>query len=354
MASIQLRKLNKTFGQHVAVTDLDLEVAEGQFVVLLGPSGCGKTTTLNCIAGLETPTSGSVMFDGTDVTDLPPHARNIAMVFQSALLYPHLSARANIEMSLRHSGMDSAKIKSRVESVVAMLQVSHLLDKRPSALSGGERQRVALAKAIVREPSVFLMDEPFSALDAALRNTLRAELVHLQKTLNVTTIFVTHDQVEAMTMGDVIVVMNESRVEQVGTPDEIYNDPQTRFVAGFIGSPPMNFFEGTLAAAEGRLTFQTGEAALDIPDSLRPRVESLGRGSCSIGVRPQHIRIAEPGTSNSPVMEVYAVERLGKETVVVLRADSGDSYRALTDPGFTAAVGERVTVVPDLAHAHVF
>ncbi len=354
MASIHLKNLKKTFGQHVAVADLTLDVAEGQFVVLLGPSGCGKTTTLNCIAGLEAPTSGRVLFDDTDVTGLPPHARNIAMVFQSALLYPHLNARANIEMSLRHSGMTADQVKSRVAGVVSMLRVDHLLDKRPSALSGGERQRVALAKAIVREPSVFLMDEPFSALDAALRNSLRAELVHLQKTLNVTTIFVTHDQVEAMTMGDVIVVMNNANVEQVGSPDEIYNNPQTKFVAGFIGSPPMNFFEGAFKSENDRLTFHTGDMALSVPDALRAKLDGSIEALTSVGIRPQHIRIVDAGTDGGINMEVYAVEHLGKETVIILQSEAGDAYRVLTDPGFKAAVGERVALAPDLAHAHVF
>ncbi|MCP4384230.1 MAG: ABC transporter ATP-binding protein [Hyphomicrobiales bacterium] len=335
------------------MADFDLEVADGQFVVLLGPSGCGKTTTLNCIAGLEQPTSGRILFGDLDVTELPPHARNIAMVFQSALLYPHLTARANIELSLRHSGMTADQVRQRVQDVVVMLRVDQMLDKKPSALSGGERQRVALAKALVREPTVFLMDEPFSALDAALRTSLRAELVHLQKTLNVTTIFVTHDQVEAMTMGDMIVVMDEGRVEQVGTPDEIYNVPQTRFVAGFIGSPPMNFFEGSIQAEGGELRFRTGETTFAIPQTRRDSVEKANNVT-AVGLRPQHLHIAETVGEGAINVIVYAVERLGKETVIILNDDAGVTFRVLTDPGFKAAVGDRLVIAPDMEHAHFF
>ncbi|MHA1549248.1 MAG: ABC transporter ATP-binding protein [Alphaproteobacteria bacterium] len=353
MAGIRIENLKKSFGQHVAVAGLDLDVTDGQFVVLLGPSGCGKTTTLNCIAGLEVPSSGRVLFEDVEVTNLPPHARNIAMVFQSALLYPHLTARANIEMSLRHSGMNKAKVKARVDSTVTMLRVDHLLSKRPSQLSGGERQRIALAKAIVREPSAFLMDEPFSALDAALRTSLRAELVHLQKKLGTTTIFVTHDQVEAMTMGDVIVVMDQGRVEQVGTPDEIYNNPRTKFVAGFIGLPPMNFFDGQIVSQDGGLVFETAGAKISVPDDLRAKAEA-GGGARSIGVRPQHMQIVENGTAGGMAMEVYAVERLGKETVIILRTADGASHRVLIDPGFRTSVGAQVTVAPDISHAHFF
>ncbi|MCB1992072.1 MAG: ABC transporter ATP-binding protein, partial [Geminicoccaceae bacterium] len=202
MAGIRLDHLKKSFGAFTAVQDLDLDVTDGEFLVLLGPSGCGKTTTLNCIAGLETPSAGRILFDGRDVTSDPPHSRNIAMVFQSALLYPHMTAAANIEASLRRSDLAPEERRRRIDDAVSMLEIGDLLDKLPSEMSGGQRQRVATAKAIVRQPTAFLLDEPLSALDAALRMTLRAEIVNLQKRLGSTTVFVTHDQVEAMTMGD--------------------------------------------------------------------------------------------------------------------------------------------------------
>ncbi len=239
MAAITVDHVAKTFGPHRAIDDLSLIVADGELLVLLGPSGCGKTTTMNCIAGLEMPSAGRILFDGADVTGMPPHQRNVAMVFQASTLYPHLTARNNIAMSLRFAGISRSDVRARVAEAAATVDVTPLLDKYPGQLSGGERQRVATAKAIVRHPSVFLLDEPLASLDAALRLGLRAELVNLQKRLGTTMIFVTHDQTEAMTMGDRIAIMRSGRLEQIGTPDEIYARPDTGFVAAFIGSPPM-------------------------------------------------------------------------------------------------------------------
>jgi ABC-type sugar transport system ATPase subunit len=274
MAGLRLEHLRKTFGSHVAVEEVDLDVANGEFLVLLGPSGCGKTTTLNMIAGLEAPTSGRIRFDGQDVTDAPPHRRNIAMVFQSALLYPHMTARQNIEASLYRSGLAADEQRRRIGEAVAMLDIAAHLDKLPSQMSGGQRQRVATAKAIVREPAAFLLDEPLSALDAALRLTLRAELVNLQKRLGTTTIFVTHDQVEAMTMGDRIAVMRAGRIEQLDSPDGVYNRPATLFVAGFIGSPPMNMIGGEVAAGRFR------SDGLELPVACRPGPAVIGVRHC--------------------------------------------------------------------------
>ena len=353
MTTIRLEGLRKVFGSETAVEDTNLEFESGRFVVFLGPSGCGKTTTLNMIAGFETPTEGQVLFDGTSVTDLPPHARNVAMVFQSALLYPHLTALANIQMSLRHAGLSVDEIKTRISSATQFLKVDHLLAKKPSALSGGERQRVALAKAIVRQPSVFLMDEPFSALDAALRNSLRAELVHLQKTLGVTTVFVTHDQIEAMTMGDVIVVMNKGRVEQVGSPDEIYNRPNTRFVAGFIGSPAMNFIEGVLGEGAGALQLQAKNYCVALPEPLRDRAGGCGSIHW-LGIRPQHMRISDGSAAPSIPGEVWAVERHGKENVVIVQTVDGGTMRVLTTPDVATSVGEKVALTFDPERAYLF
>ncbi|KKK84910.1 hypothetical protein LCGC14_2778600, partial [marine sediment metagenome] len=237
MSKIKLENLHKKYGKVTALDDLALEINDRELIVFLGPSGCGKTTTLNCIAGIEELSRGRIFFDDKDVTALPSHARNVALVFQSALLYPHLTARDNIRMSLRISKISKEEIEKRVSSTAKMLGIEPLLDKLPFHMSGGERQRVATAKAIVRNPSVFLMDEPLSSLDAALRESLRAEITVLQKNLGITMVFVTHDQVEAMTMGTKIVVMKDGEMLQVGPPLEIYNYPVNKFVAGFIGSP---------------------------------------------------------------------------------------------------------------------
>ena len=306
MSRIQLDRLHKTFHRHVAVRDLDLTIENGELLVLLGPSGCGKTTTLNCIAGLEAPTSGRVLFDGDDVTAASPHQRNIAMVFQSSLLYPHMTARQNIRTSLAKQKLDRAETDRRIVEASSILGIEALLDKLPSQLSGGERQRVATAKAIVRQPRAFLLDEPLAALDAALRLTLRAELVNLQKRLGTTMIVVTHDQVEAMTMGDRIAVMNEGRLEQIGTPDEIYNRPATLFVAGFVGSPPMNLIEGEIAAEGGRARFVGRDVA------VQTALPVSGAGPATLGIRPQHLHIRPDPAGGALPVTVFAVEHLGR------------------------------------------
>ena len=353
MPGITIEKLHKRYGAQTAIEEVDLTIADGQFCVLLGPSGCGKSTTLNCIAGLEDVTSGKIILGGRDVTRLAPHQRDIAMVFQSSLLYPHLNGERNIRMSLRNAKADPAEVDRRLSRVVAMLDIAKVLDKKPAMMSGGERQRVAMAKAIIRNPAAFLMDEPLAALDAALRQSLRAELVHLQKQLGVTTVFVTHDQVEAMTMGDVIVVMNAGRVEQIGTPQEIYEKPKTRFVAGFIGSPPMNFLRGELVREGSKVVLHSGQTIIELPESL---VASNGAGkqAIDIGFRPQHAALAFEPTSGAVPVAVYAVERLGKENVIVLENGAKETFRVLTQPTWSCAIGDRVFLVPDLSRAHVF
>lgn len=243
MARIEIRDVSKLFGEVRAVEGVNLSSAEGEFLVLLGPSGCGKTTLLRMIAGIEEPTSGDIVIDGQVVTHLPPRVRNIAMVFQSYALYPHMTVYKNIAFPLRARGVGRATIKDKVEWAAGMFGIGHLLDRKPRALSGGERQRVALARAMVREPSVFLLDEPLSNLDAILRASAREELRQFQKRVAVTTVYVTHDQVEAMGLGDRIVVMSKGKVRQVGTPAEIYQRPADTFVATFVGSPPMNLIE---------------------------------------------------------------------------------------------------------------
>ncbi len=243
MARIEIRNISKLFGEVKAVDGVTLATTEGEFLVLLGPSGCGKTTLLRMIAGIEEPASGDIIIDGQVVTHLPPRVRNIAMVFQSYALYPHMTVYRNIAFPLRARGVNRATIRDKVEWAAGMFGIGHLLDRKPRALSGGERQRVALARAMVRQPSVFLLDEPLSNLDAILRASAREELRQFQKRVGVTTVYVTHDQVEAMGLGDRIVVMNKGKIRQVGTPAEIYQWPADTFVATFVGSPPMNLIE---------------------------------------------------------------------------------------------------------------
>jgi ABC-type sugar transport system ATPase subunit len=345
MAEIRLERLNKRFGAFTAVESLDLEIRNGEFLVLLGPSGCGKTTTLNCIAGLETPTAGRILFNGEDVTRLPPHTRNIAMVFQSALLYPHMTARQNIEASLRRSGLDAAEQRRRIDEVVRLLEIEDLLAKLPSQMSGGQRQRVATAKAIVRQPTAFLLDEPLSALDAAMRLTLRSEIVNLQKRLGTTTVFVTHDQVEAMTMGDRIAVMNAGRLEQIATPTEIYKEPQTLFVAGFVGSPPMNLIPGEVVDADGGRCFVAGDFRLPI---------QAVPGAVTLGFRPQHLTlVSETGPGVLPCT-VFALEHLGRETVLIMEDPARRRVRALVEADFEARVGEQINIAPDPGRCLVF
>lgn len=334
MAKIDLSRVNKSYGRLSVVNDLDLSIRDGEFLIMLGPSGCGKTTTLNMIAGLDHPTLGTILFDDNEVTHKPPHSRNVAMVFQSSLLYPHLSLRRNIEASLRHTDIDAGEKHRRIAEAVRMLELGPFLDKLPSQVSGGQRQRAATAKAIVRQPSVFLFDEPLSALDAALRLSLRSELVNLQKKLATTAVFVTHDQVEAMTMGDRIAVMSKGNIEQIGTPNEIYNEPETLFVAGFVGSPPMNLIPGAISGGE----FRSG--AFAVPVDLPP-------GNVTLGVRPQHGKICAVDKNGALVLQVYAVEHLGRESVVIGDDGQGIRFRVLVEPSFHATIGERLGVILD-------
>ncbi|WP_284946968.1 ABC transporter ATP-binding protein [Acidisoma cladoniae] len=342
MAKIELRQVRKAYDSYVAVEGLDLDVIDGEFLVMLGPSGCGKTTTLNMVAGLDYPSQGQIIFDGRDVTAEPPHGRNVAMVFQSSLLYPHLTVRKNIEASLRHSKLTKTERDRRIAEAARMLELEPMLDKLPSQMSGGQRQRAATAKAIVREPAVFLLDEPLSALDAALRLSLRSELVNLQKRLGTTTIFVTHDQVEAMTMGDRIAVMSRGRLEQIGTPDEIYNKPASLFVATFLGSPPMNVMAGQVTDG----VFRAGPFVLPTNAPVS--------GAMTLGVRPQHVRVTAVDAPGAVPATVYALEHLGRESVVIADDASGNRLRALVEPGFHAKIGDRLGIAPDPAFCLFF
>lgn len=355
LVKVTLDRVSKAFGSNTVVKDLSLEIADKEFFILLGPSGCGKTTTLNIIAGLEKATGGHVYFDGTMVDDLPPERRDIAMVFQSYALYPHMSAYDNIAFSLKIRKTPANEIKERVKETADLIHISHLLDRKPYELSGGERQRVALARGIVRRPKVFLLDEPMSNLDAKLRVAMRAELIRLQKMLETTTVYVTHDQVEAMTMADRIALMKDGKLMQIDAPLNIFNCPANLFVGGFIGSPSMNFLECEVYVNE------RGEAQLKSPSVSIPIREGISRmihahastNEVIVGARPQHISVSRERVKDSMECEVYAIEPLGTETIVDLKA-SDAIVRAVTDSGFQAHIGDRVWAAFEIDQLHVF
>ena len=334
MSGVRLEAIAKSFGKTEAVRGISLDIADGEFVVFVGPSGCGKTTTLNIIAGLESPTSGDVYIGADKVTDWEPRDRNLGMVFQSLALFPHMAVFDNIGFPLRIKGVPPAAIAERVRAVAATVKVDHLLAQKPSTLSGGEAQRVALARTIVVQPAVFLMDEPLSSLDAKLRVEMRTELKRLHASLGATFIYVTHDQAEAMTMADRIVVMNQGRVQQVGPPMTIYGDPANRFVAGFFGIPAMNFIEGELQGGSDGLTFEAPEVRFAL--KTRGPVASC---PATLGIRPEHVRLTSEGPG--PSAKVSLTEPLGDETLVFLEYGGPASLVAKVDAEEKVAVGDR-------------
>ena len=305
MSAVSLSNVTKAYGATQVIHGIDLEVASGEFVVFVGPSGCGKSTLLRMIAGLEDITSGEISIGGNVVNDLPPRSRDIAMVFQDYALYPHKSVFENMAFGLRLRKRPEAEIRTRVGDAANILQITHLLERKPRELSGGQRQRVAMGRAIVRQPQVFLFDEPLSNLDAKLRAQTRLEIQKLHNELHVTSLFVTHDQVEAMTLAERMIVMNAGRMEQIGTPDEVYHRPATTFVAGFIGSPPMNLIRGTVDGA--RMTTSGQTLVLPAP---APR-----NGEVILGVRPEHMELSPAGATGWE-MKVEALEMLGAERLV--------------------------------------
>jgi multiple sugar transport system ATP-binding protein len=339
---VRYERVCKSFSGVDALIDLELDVPDGTFLALLGPSGCGKTTALRILAGLEEPTSGSVFLGERNVTRLQPKDRDVAMVFQSYALYPHKSVADNIAYPLRVRKVPKPERAERVADVARLLSIDGLLDRMPRALSGGQRQRVALARAIVREPRVFLMDEPLSNLDAQLRLQMRIEIKRLQKQLGVTTLYVTHDQVEAMTMADMVAVMHEGRLQQLAAPADLYARPVNLFVARFCGSPPMNVLEGDVSA--GVFTHATGSIDLGTD-----RV----RGAAKLGFRPEHASMVAPGQLNSLGGEVYVVEPLGNETLItVALGDELVNLRAAS--GVEPAIGTAVGLLPDRTRLHLF
>jgi len=320
MAEIELRKIGKSYGRKALTTVLsgvDLTIRDGELIVFLGPSGCGKTTLLRMIAGLEEITTGDLLIDGVRANELPPVKRRVALVFQSYALYPHMSVRDNMAFGLKLQGKKRGpaareEITRRVGEAARLLQIDHLLDRKPRQLSGGQRQRVAIGRAIVREPALLLMDEPLSNLDAALRGQMRLELIELHRRLGNTTVYVTHDQVEAMTLGDRIAIINEGRIVQVGPPLEVYHRPANRFVAGFIGSPRMNFLDGRLELTDGKVQVRLAEGL-----ALAAEVEAPPKagGEATLGVRPEDLAVTPPGQGHLSG-QVRVVEPLGEATLV--------------------------------------
>ena len=325
MGSIVLKQVNKTFGQTAVIPSIDLEIKEGEFVVFVGPSGCGKSTLLRLIAGLEDTTSGVISIDGVDATRLPPAQRGLAMVFQSYALYPHMSVYKNIAFPLKMAGADPATIDKKVQDAARVLNLASYLDRKPRQLSGGQRQRVAIGRAIVREPKAFLFDEPLSNLDAALRVNMRLEITELHQALKTTMIYVTHDQVEAMTMADKIVVLRAGNVEQVGSPLELYRSPRNLFVAGFIGSPQMNLIEGAEAAKHNANT---------------------------IGIRPEHLKVSK--TEGAWKGKVGIAEHLGSDTFLHIAVDGVGAIKARVEGEFGLTHGDAAYLTPDPAKLHRF
>ncbi len=325
MGAISLQQVNKAFGETVVIPSIDLEVTDGEFVVFVGPSGCGKSTLLRLIAGLEDVSGGTIKIDGSDATLTPPSKRGLSMVFQSYALYPHMSVRRNIAFPLKMAGLDKDEAMRRVDAAAASLNLTDYLDRRPGQLSGGQRQRVAIGRAIVREPTAFLFDEPLSNLDAALRVNMRLEISELHQQLKTTMIYVTHDQVEAMTLADKIVVLNAGRIEQVGSPLELYREPANLFVAGFIGSPRMNFVSA--AAAESH-------------------------GAHTVGIRPEHLDLST--TAGEWQGKVGVAEHLGSDTFLHVHLDGGGTITARADGEFPVSHGSAIWLTPQADKFHRF
>ncbi|MBX6391122.1 MAG: ABC transporter ATP-binding protein [Frankia sp.] len=316
MSTIELRDVTLTYDVRPILDNISLSVEDGEFLVLVGPSGSGKTTALRVVAGLLTPTSGKVFVSGRDVTKVPPSERDLAMVFQSYALYPHMTVRNNMGFGLRLAGVPRKERNERVERAAEVLGLTDLLDRRPKALSGGQRQRVAMGRAIVRQPHAFLMDEPLSNLDAKLRVRVRAEIARIQRTLGVTTLYVTHDQIEAMTMADRIAVLHDGKLQQIGTPDDLFQRPANIFVAAFIGSPPTNLIPAEIGAQEGQLALRLAGGTLVLPPELAAAAQTSSVKQVLVGVRPHDVQITPPvGPALSLELDVDLVERLGTETL---------------------------------------
>jgi len=357
MAQVNLRQLVKNYDETPAVRGIDLEIQDKEFVVLVGPSGCGKTTTLRMIAGLEDITAGEVLIGDEVVNDVPPKDRNIAMVFQNYALYPHMTVHENMSFGLRLKKVPKDEINKRVASAAGILGLADLLQRKPKQLSGGQRQRVAMGRAIVRDPKVFLFDEPLSNLDAKLRVQMRTEIKKIHQQVRTTTVYVTHDQVEAMTLADRVVVMNGGRIEQVGAPNELYHRPATKFVAGFIGSPAMNMIPCDLEQAAGGLRLKLADGIVfPIPEDRKERYAGrVGSQNLLCGLRPEHLFEQRPHLEPGQVpfqATPEVVEPMGNETLVFFPV-RGIDVCACVDPGCGAEPGKPLKLVADLRHLHL-
>jgi multiple sugar transport system ATP-binding protein len=355
MAEVIVRKLNKMFDTNHVVKDVDLHIRDKEFVVFVGPSGCGKTTTLRMIAGLEAITSGDILIGDTVVNHVPPMDRDIAMVFQNYALYPHMSVFDNMAFGLKMRKFVRSAIADRVRHASEILGIGNLLDRKPRQLSGGQRQRVALGRAIVRHPQVFLFDEPLSNLDAKLRVQMRVELKKLHQRLGTTAVYVTHDQVEAMTLGDRVVVMKDGWVQQVGEPLELYNQPANKFVAGFIGSPAMNFSTVTLTERDGRLAAVNNGMSIEVPPHLIDRVKPHTNKQMTLGIRPEDLRVANGSDPAGLTFDskVEVIEQLGSEILLDVRVGDGTMV-ASVEPTTRTKMQDTLRLAMNPARLHFF
>ncbi|AEH38730.1 ABC transporter ATP-binding protein [Halopiger xanaduensis] len=358
MAQIRLENLRKEYGREeiVAVDDLSLDIEDGEFVTVVGPSGCGKTTTLRMIAGLEQPTDGSVYIGDEDVTDVHAKNRDIAMVFQNYALYPHKTVYENMAFGLRMStDLSESERRTRVEETAEMMDIDHLLEDTPDELSGGQKQRVALGRAIVREPDAFLFDEPLSNLDAKLRTSMRTEIQRIQNELDVTSVYVTHDQEEAMTMGDRIVILNNGELQQVGEPTEVYDNPVNEFVAGFIGSPSMNFFDVDVTTRGDRIVLGDPDSGFEFELSseyVTDHADELEANQYTLGIRPENVNVVESAAEGVVKGTVEVVEPIGSDNYLYM--DLAEDFIARVDSSIEPDVGERVALTFDESDIHLF
>ena len=359
MAEVILEKVKKIYpGNVTAVSDVDLNVADEEFVVLVGPSGCGKSTTLRMVAGLEEISGGVITIGGRIINDVPPKDRDIAMVFQNYALYPHMTVYKNMAFALKLRNMPKVEIDTRVREAARILGLENLLDRKPKALSGGQRQRVAVGRAIVRHPACFLFDEPLSNLDAKLRVEMRAELKRLHRQLRTTTIYVTHDQEEAMTLGDRIVVMKDGLIQQVGSPLEVYDEPVNRFVAGFVGTPPMNFLTGTLLHEGGKLTFDEGTLKLPVSEGKAGNLQGFIGKEVILGIRPEAMSLKAEGRfaglGNGISAPIHVIEPLGEKMDIYTGTTKHPHIVARVDAQRGLKPGEQVNLYLDLRKVYVF
>lgn len=363
MAQIRLENIEKRFGHVIAVKDFNLQVEDKEFVVFLGPSGCGKTTTLRLIAGLEHPNQGNILIDEHRVNDLSPADRDIAFVFQFYALYPHLSVYDNIAFPLKAVKFQKSVIDNQVAKVAEILQITDILDRKPSVLSGGEMQRVALGRAMVRKPKVYLLDEPMANLDAKLRIDTRAEIKRLQHEIGATTIFVTHDQVEAMSLADRIAVIHEGLLQQIGTPHEVYNKPKSLFVAGFMGMPTMNLLDAEVITTEGKTALQLSytDICLSLTSEKQTILNNLNsENSYVFGIRPEHINIGNEHSSESISADIHLIEPLGSVNILDMILGTNQEtqetilLRVRTHPSYQVAVGDTVLLDFDVEQMHLF